>query len=155
MTFPTRLRPTMCSRVRYHSLAIVAITVVGASTVVAGKELTSPREQSIRAVEGSVARNSTGSERDGMARGDARAGKKLFQKHCATCHGSRGQGDGARMIGADVADLSSTSSQQKLDLDLLKTIHEGRPEKAMPSWKWRLSESQAKDVLAYIRTLAK
>lgn len=154
MTLLTRLRSTLCSRVRFHSLAIVATTVVGASTVVAGKDLTSSPEQTIRSVEGIVARNLTGSERDGMARGDVRAGKKLFQKHCATCHGSRVKGDGARIIGATVADLSSPSSQQKLDLELLETIHEGRSGKAMPSWKGRLSEPQAKDVLAYIRTLA-
>lgn len=154
MSFSTSLRSTIYSRSGFHSLAIVVVTVVGASAL-ANTEPRSSHEQTIRPSEGSVAPNSTSSERDGMAGGDVRAGKKLFQKHCATCHGIRGKGDGARIVGAAVADLSSPSSQRKLDVDLLKTIHEGRPAKAMPSWKGRLSEPQAKDVLAYIRTLAK
>jgi mono/diheme cytochrome c family protein len=89
------------------------------------------------------------------AKGDARAGKELYGKHCATCHGPRGKGDGLKIVGAEVADLASPSTQQKLSADLMKTIHEGRPEKVMPAWKWRLSEQQTKDVLAYLRTLRK
>lgn len=87
--------------------------------------------------------------------GDVRVGKGLFDKHCVTCHGPRGKGDGLEIIGAQVADLTSATTQRKLNMDLLKTIHEGRPEKVMPSWKWRLSEQQAKDVLAYVRALRK
>ncbi len=87
--------------------------------------------------------------------GDAAAGKTLFERHCVTCHGLRGRGDGLEIAGATVADLSSAVTQRKLNVDLLTTIHEGRPGKVMPSWKYRLSKEQSIDVLAYIRTLRK
>jgi len=84
---------------------------------------------------------------------DARTGKAFFEKHCVLCHGPRGKGDGLEIAGANVADLSSPTTQRKLNVDLLRTIHEGRPGKVMPSWKARLSDKQLQDVLAYIRTL--
>ena len=103
----------------------------------------------------STLNNQTGAKRGVTVDGDARVGKGLFEKHCAMCHGPRGKGDGLEIVGAEVADLTSAATQRKLSMDLLKTIHDGRPEKVMPSWKWRLSEQQAKDVLAYVRTLRK
>lgn len=87
--------------------------------------------------------------------GDVQAGRALFKKYCVTCHGPRGRGDGIEIAGATVADLSSAATQRELDVDLLTTIHGGRPGKVMPSWKWRLSAQQAKDVVAYVRTLRK
>lgn len=85
--------------------------------------------------------------------GNAQAGKILFDQHCVTCHGPRGRGDGLEIAGASVADLSSPTTQRKLSADLLTTIHEGRPGKVMPSWDYRLSKEQSRDVLAYVRTL--
>ena len=85
--------------------------------------------------------------------GNARMGKILFDRHCVTCHGPRGRGDGLEIAGATVADLSSPRTQRKLNVDLLVTIHEGRPGKVMPSWEYRLSKVQSNDILAYIRTL--
>ena len=87
------------------------------------------------------------------AEGNTKAGKILFDQHCVTCHGPRGRGDGLEIAGATVADLSSPTTQRKLSADLLTTIHEGRPGKVMPSWEYRLSQEQSRDVLAYIRTL--
>lgn len=107
----------------------------------------------VEAAPGSAPRNATDSQREVTVTGDARVGKGLFEKHCVTCHGPRGQGDGLKIVGTEVADLTSATTQRKLSADLLKTIHEGRPEKVMPSWKLRFSEQQAKDVLAYVRTL--
>jgi|GEM_PF-3511089 len=104
---------------------------------------------------GSTSHKQADSKRGVTLDGDARVGKGLFDKHCATCHGPRGKGDGLEIVGAEVADLTSAATQRKLSMDLLKTIHEGRPGKVMPPWKWRLSEQQTKDVLAYVRTLRK
>ena len=84
---------------------------------------------------------------------DPRNGKSLFEQHCVLCHGPRGKGDGLEIAGAEVADLSSAATQRRLNVDLIKTIHDGRPSKVMPSWKLRLSDKQVHDVLAYIRTL--
>lgn len=86
---------------------------------------------------------------------DARNGKSLFEEHCVLCHGPRGKGDGLEIAGANVGDLSSPATQLKLNVELLRTIHEGRPREMMPSWKSQLFNKQLHDLLAYIRTLKK
>ncbi len=63
--------------------------------------------------------------------GDLAKGKTLFGKHCAGCHGSQGKGDGYKLLGPDPANLTSPSTKEKSDADLLTTIHEGKPN--MPS----------------------
>jgi mono/diheme cytochrome c family protein len=85
--------------------------------------------------------------------GHAARGKALYERHCAACHGAEGKGDGYKLLGPDPANFTSPSIKGKSDADLLKTIHEGKPN--MPSWKVRLSDQQSRDVLAYIRTLSK
>jgi mono/diheme cytochrome c family protein len=80
-------------------------------------------------------------------------GKKIFLKYCSSCHGPSGQGDGYRLLGPNPADLTSLATRQQSDRDLLKTIHEGKPN--MPVWKYRLSKKDSRDVLAYIRSLDK
>ena len=86
--------------------------------------------------------------------GDVAGGKTLFIKDCTGCHGPQGGGDGYKFLsGPDPAKLTSPSTRKKSDADLLKTIHDGKPN--MPPWKVRLSEKESRDVLAYVRTLAK
>jgi mono/diheme cytochrome c family protein len=85
--------------------------------------------------------------------GDAARGKPLFEKNCAGCHGPQGKGDGYRLLGPDPANLTSALTREKSDDDLLETIHRGKQN--MPAWKVILSDKQTKDVLAYVRTLAK
>ncbi len=101
------------------------------------------------------ARNQIDATTSMQIEGDAWAGKVLFDQHCVTCHGPKGRGDGLEIAGATVADLSSPKTQRKLNVDLLATIHEGRPGKVMPSWGYRLSKEQARNVLAYVRTLSR
>ena len=62
-----------------------------------------------------------------------------------------GQGEGYRLLGPDPADLTSQATTQQSDADLLRTIHEGKPN--MPVWKYRLSKQDSRNVLAYIRSL--
>ena len=80
-------------------------------------------------------------------------GKKVYAKYCAGCHGATGDGDGYKLLGSDPANLMSPAMKRKSDSVLLKSIHEGNPN--MPSWKGRLSEQDSRNVLAYIRMLAK
>ncbi|NGZ11703.1 MAG: c-type cytochrome [Nitrospira sp. LK70] len=84
---------------------------------------------------------------------DQTKGKGIFAQHCAGCHGPAGRGDGYLLLGPDPANLTRPETKQKSDAMLLQTIHEGKPN--MPSWKVRLSESESRAVLAYIRTLVK
>lgn len=99
---------------------------------------------------GTVAQGQTESK---AKNGDVARGKTLFARNCAGCHGPQGRGDGYRILGPDPANLTSPSTTKKSDADLLKTIHDGKPN--MPAWKVLLSEKQSRDVLAYVRTLAK
>jgi mono/diheme cytochrome c family protein len=86
--------------------------------------------------------------------GKVARGKTLFVRYCTGCHGPEGGGDGYRFLhGPDPANLTSPSTKKKSDADLFKTIHEGKPN--MPPWETRLSEKESRDVLAYVRTLAK
>ena len=83
---------------------------------------------------------------------DLSRGEKIFVKYCSGCHGTLGQGDGYKLLGPGPADLTSLAIKQQQDADLLKTIHEGKPN--MPPWQLRLSKKDGLDVLAYIRTLS-
>lgn len=85
--------------------------------------------------------------------GDTARGKTLFVRNCAGCHGAAGGGDGYRLLGPDPANLTAPSTRKKSDAELLKTIHNGKPN--MPAWKGNLSESQSREVLIYVRTLGK
>ena len=86
--------------------------------------------------------------------GDVASGKTLFARYCTGCHGPQGGGDGYRFLGGpDPATLTSPSTRKKSDADLIKTIHDGKPN--MPPWKVRLSEKERRNVLAYVRTLVK
>lgn len=86
--------------------------------------------------------------------GDVAKGKIMFIKYCTGCHGPAGGGDGYRFLSApDPANLTSPSTRKKSDAELLKTIHDGKPN--MPPWNIRLSKKESEDVLSYVRTLAK
>ena len=86
--------------------------------------------------------------------GDVAGGKILFARHCAGCHGPEGGGDGYKFLrGPDPANLTLPSIKKKSDAELFRTIHDGKPN--MPPWEARLSEKESRDVLAYVRTLAK
>ena len=85
---------------------------------------------------------------------DVARGKTVFVRYCTGCHGPEGGGDGYRFLrGPDPANLTSPSTRKKSDAELLKTIHDGKPN--MPPWNVRLSDEESRDVLAYVRTLAK
>lgn len=86
-------------------------------------------------------------------KGEISKGKILYVKNCTGCQGTEGKGDGYRLLGPEPANLTAPSTKKKSDSALLKTIHEGKPN--MPSWKVRLSEQDSRDVLAYVRTLAR
>ena len=90
----------------------------------------------------------------GLAAGERNLarGKKLYEKYCLACHGQHGRGDGAVQFDPPVADLTSSEVLMKPDSRLLKSIHEGRPNTAMDTWKRVISEEATRDVLAYILT---
>ncbi|MGR3318470.1 MAG: c-type cytochrome [Candidatus Anammoxibacter sp.] len=92
------------------------------------------------------------------------AGKKIYGRHCWPCHGVEGAGDGPaaaileprpRNFVAALFKLRTTSTGSlPLDEDMLKTITNGMPGSAMPSFAKLLSETERKQVISYIKTFA-
>lgn len=82
-------------------------------------------------------------------------GKGLYQRLCLACHGKAGGGKGYALFDPPPADLKSPATQGKTDEVLLETIRNGHPNTAMGTWKYALKEEEMRDVLMYIRTLAK
>jgi mono/diheme cytochrome c family protein len=86
---------------------------------------------------------------------DAPRGKAVYGQYCQACHGPKGQGDGWVMFYPPVTDLTADRVKSRTDKQLLTTIHQGRSNTAMGSWRLVLSDEERHDVLAYIRTLQK
>jgi cytochrome c6 len=83
----------------------------------------------------------------------ATTGPATFAAKCASCHGKDASGDTA--IGKKMAlrDLRSAVVQKQTDLQLHDAIAKGR--KKMPAYDKKLSAEQIKDLVTYIRSLAK
>jgi DMSO reductase family type II enzyme heme b subunit len=95
---------------------------------------------------------------------DTTAGKAVYTKWCAGCHGDNGAGDGeaARYMlphprdftGAIYQIRSTASGELPTDVDLLRAVDMGLPGTAMPGWKTRLSDRERRDVVAYLKTFS-
>ena len=85
---------------------------------------------------------------------DADAGKAIFEKNCAGCHGADGKGNPAvaKTLGEKGLNIVSKESTQKSDDALLKIIAEGAGK--MPASK-KLNKDEHKQVLQYSRSLAR
>lgn len=90
-----------------------------------------------------------------QADGDPDRGRMLYEQHCEACHGQEGKGGGYGKFIPSPADLTTVDVQSHSDRELLHQIHEGKANTAMPAWKWALSEREARDIVAYIRTLGR
>jgi mono/diheme cytochrome c family protein len=81
-------------------------------------------------------------------------GRSIFQRFCLSCHGADGHGSEMRALTPRPQDFASPDWQSKrCDPQLTASILEGRGA-AMPSFGSRLSEAQAREVLAYVRSFA-
>jgi mono/diheme cytochrome c family protein len=81
-------------------------------------------------------------------------GKDLYAKHCKSCHGSTGLGDGpkAAAIDAPCGDFSTAKFQSQSDGELYYKITEGRGK--MPSFKKTIPDDNDRwNMVHYIRTL--
>ncbi|MCP1840182.1 polar amino acid transport system substrate-binding protein [Bradyrhizobium sp. USDA 4524] len=85
----------------------------------------------------------------GDAKGDATAGREVFNGTCAHCHGP-----------------DAVQAERKIDLRLLKkryaddmestfwkTVHDGRPAKGMPAWKDVFSDDELRNVYVYLQSV--
>jgi len=99
-----------------------------------------------------------------LAAQDAAAGKVVYTKWCAGCHGDQGDGKGPganRMLprprdftGAIYKIRSTASGQLPTDADIERAVDEGLIGTAMPAWKNRLSDADRHNVAAYLKSFS-
>jgi len=92
-------------------------------------------------------------------------GKELYEKHCAECHGSSGQGDGpaAQLLMPRPRDFtggkyklrSTETGSIPTDDDLLRAVRQGLQGTSMPACDKLLSEVDIRAVVTYLKTLSR
>jgi mono/diheme cytochrome c family protein len=83
-------------------------------------------------------------------------GKELYAKHCKSCHGAKGMGDGAKAatLKTNPGDFSSAAFQGSTDGELFYRVSKGRDE--MPTYDKKIPDAGDRWALvAYMRTLKK
>jgi DMSO reductase family type II enzyme heme b subunit len=93
---------------------------------------------------------------------DISAGKGVYFKKCVWCHGADGAGSGAsvkrlltkpRNFNQGTFKIRHTGSGQlPTDEDLFLTVKNGLPGSAMPPWDGILTDTQIKQVVAFVKT---
>ena len=88
--------------------------------------------------------------------GNPKNGERIYQQHCASCHGASGDG-----LGPDIKELIvppanflAMKSRTKTDMELYLAIKQGVLFSPMHGWADRLSHQEIRDVLRYIRSFA-
>ena len=82
-------------------------------------------------------------------------GKDLYSKHCKSCHGSKGLGDGAKASTLDVScsDFSTKKFQATTDGEIFYQISTGKGK--MPAFKKLIPENNGRwAIVNYMRTMA-
>lgn len=81
-------------------------------------------------------------------------GRALFAKHCASCHGPDGQGDGSagRDLDPPPGNLRDPEIAQRSDAKLFRQITRGR--RPMPSFGRLLNEDDRWTLVAFVKSLA-
>lgn len=83
-------------------------------------------------------------------------GKMMYSKHCKSCHGNFGKGDGpkARSIDVDLGDFTSADFQAQKDGVIYYQSFVGRDE--MPNFEKKITDEEERwAIVTYMRTLKK
>ena len=89
------------------------------------------------------------------AKVDLNIGKQLYSKHCKSCHGSEGYGDGpkAEDQDGDLGDISTAELQAQTDGGLFYKTTFGRDD--MPEYVKKMPDDEDRWLIVnYMRTLA-
>jgi mono/diheme cytochrome c family protein len=91
----------------------------------------------------------------GASESSLAAGRKIYLKTCAMCHGKTGDADGPAVIELNIhpAKLSDPQLATQSDGALFWKITTGK--KPMPAYGKRLSETDRWNLVNYVRTLSK
>jgi len=84
------------------------------------------------------------------------AGKQIFDKQCAACHGETGKGDGKMAAQVDPKPSDLTDADWKhgsTDGELYLVIHDGAKNTAMKPYGSKLTAHQIWDVVNYVRSI--
>ncbi len=85
-----------------------------------------------------------------------KVGKMNYSRHCKSCHGNMGKGDGpkARSIEADMGDFTSAEFQAQKDGVIYYQSFIGRDD--MPNFEKKIPDDEDRwAIVTYIRTLKK
>jgi mono/diheme cytochrome c family protein len=88
------------------------------------------------------------------AKTDAAIGKSLYTKHCKSCHGSEGYGDGPKAdeMKGDLGDFSTAEFQKQTDGELFYKTTFGRED--MPEFEKKLAMDEDRWLIVnYMRTM--
>jgi cytochrome c6 len=80
-------------------------------------------------------------------------GEKVYKAKCAGCHGPDGAGATAAGKAMKARDFCSDDVKKASDADWTDIISKGKNK--MPSFNGKISDTDIKDVVAYIRSLCK
>ncbi len=80
-------------------------------------------------------------------------GAALYEAKCAACHGADGKGETTMGKANKLRDLGSPDVQKQTDAELTAIIESGKNK--MPAYSKSLKPDQVKELLTYIRSLAK
>lgn len=84
----------------------------------------------------------------------AKRGEKIYQKHCLTCHGSKGLGDGPMSKNLDRLPRNLIQIAKNVpNFQFFMKVSQWKGE--MPGWKNVLSHKEIVDLENYIRSLAR
>jgi len=76
-----------------------------------------------------------------------------YKAKCAMCHGADGKGDTPAGKKMGVHDFAAPEVQKASDADLIAITTKGKNK--MPAYNGKLSDADIKDLIGYIRQLAK
>ena len=80
-------------------------------------------------------------------------GAAIYKAKCAMCHGADGKGDTPMGKKLGLRDFASPEVQKMSDDELIAVTTKGKNK--MPAYENKLTAAQIKDVITYIRQLAK
>ena len=141
--------------IRHSASALLVLLTVaglaGALTAAGGDHAAGNAEKRDRGgfVAGQTAKKPAGGVAD-----SASVGKQLYAKHCESCHGESGHGDGpaAKALEREPGNLADPQLIKKSDYVLFSQITKGK--KPMPSYDKKLTEQERWAIVHYVRSLS-
>ncbi len=84
---------------------------------------------------------------------DIANGEKVYKAKCASCHGPDGKGETAAGKATKARDICSDDVKKESDAAWTDIIMKGKNK--MPLYDKKLTDTEVKDVIAYMRSLCK